>query len=172
MSQKSFPKDLLEQAESLANKEPKRPKQASLRRSVSTAYYAVFHLLSAEGSELLAPNTDKATRHLIQRWFDHGEMKKTCQKFLSSPLNSPLKELIGQTASVDLRRVALHFITLQDARHSADYDMSWNLTRSQTLLFLQQAKDANEAWLRIRKNPEANIFILAVFLWKYLDRPR
>ncbi|MEX2560734.1 MAG: hypothetical protein WD403_12510 [Pirellulales bacterium] len=33
--------DLLTQAEYLANKEPKRPKQASLRRAISAAYYAV-----------------------------------------------------------------------------------------------------------------------------------
>ncbi len=39
--------DLLEQARHLANREPKRPKQASLRRAVSRAYYALFHLLTA-----------------------------------------------------------------------------------------------------------------------------
>jgi uncharacterized protein (UPF0332 family) len=36
--------DLLEQAFLLLNKESKNPKQASLRRAVSTAYYALFHL--------------------------------------------------------------------------------------------------------------------------------
>jgi hypothetical protein len=33
--------DLLEQAKHLANREKKRPRQASLRRAVSTAYYAL-----------------------------------------------------------------------------------------------------------------------------------
>jgi uncharacterized protein (UPF0332 family) len=37
--------DLLEQARHLAKREPKRPKQASLRRAVSAAYYSLFHLL-------------------------------------------------------------------------------------------------------------------------------
>ena len=37
--------DLLKQAERLAKLEPKRPKQASLRRSISAAYYSLFHLL-------------------------------------------------------------------------------------------------------------------------------
>ena len=41
----AYPEDLLEQANHLARREPKRPKQASLRRAVSTAYYALFHLL-------------------------------------------------------------------------------------------------------------------------------
>jgi len=40
----AFPNDLLEQAKHLAIREKKRPRQASLRRAVSTAYYALFHL--------------------------------------------------------------------------------------------------------------------------------
>jgi len=45
-----FAEDLLEQAKHLANREPKRPEQASLRRAVSTAYYALFHLLVSEAT--------------------------------------------------------------------------------------------------------------------------
>jgi uncharacterized protein (UPF0332 family) len=41
----AFPDDLLEQANHLANREPELPRQASLRRAVSAAYYALFHLL-------------------------------------------------------------------------------------------------------------------------------
>jgi hypothetical protein len=42
----SFADDLLEQAYHLANRESKKPKQASLRRAVSTAYYALSISLS------------------------------------------------------------------------------------------------------------------------------
>jgi hypothetical protein len=41
----SLARDLLRQAEHLATKEPRRPKQASLRRAVSNLYYALFHHL-------------------------------------------------------------------------------------------------------------------------------
>ena len=41
----SLATDLLEQADHLARRERKRPKQASLRRAVSAAYYGLFHLL-------------------------------------------------------------------------------------------------------------------------------
>ena len=37
--------ELLRQARHLATKEPRRPLQASLRRAVSAAYYALYHLL-------------------------------------------------------------------------------------------------------------------------------
>jgi uncharacterized protein (UPF0332 family) len=45
-----YPAHLLEQAKHLANREKKRPRQASLRRAVSTAYYALFHLLIYEAT--------------------------------------------------------------------------------------------------------------------------
>jgi hypothetical protein len=38
----AFEEDLLKQAFLLLNKESKNPTQASLRRSVSTAYFALF----------------------------------------------------------------------------------------------------------------------------------
>lgn len=41
----AFAEDLLVQACNLARRERTKPKQASLRRAVSTAYYAPFHLL-------------------------------------------------------------------------------------------------------------------------------
>ena len=54
----SFPDDLLEQAYHLANREPESPKQASLRRAISTAYYALFHMLvdEAVGKWTVEPN--------------------------------------------------------------------------------------------------------------------
>ena len=40
--------DLFSQAEKLAKLDVKKPKQANLRRAVSSAYYAVFHYLVHE----------------------------------------------------------------------------------------------------------------------------
>lgn len=49
----AFPDDLLEQAVHLARREPGRPRQASLRRAISTAYYALFHLQAQMPPSLL-----------------------------------------------------------------------------------------------------------------------
>ena len=40
--------DLLEQAVRLAKLDVKKPKQANLRRAISSAYYALFHMLVDE----------------------------------------------------------------------------------------------------------------------------
>jgi uncharacterized protein (UPF0332 family) len=64
----AFPDDLLEQAQHLAQREPKVPKQASLRRAVSTAYYAPFHLLITETTK----NWKRAEeRFTLARMFEH-----------------------------------------------------------------------------------------------------
>jgi hypothetical protein len=170
VSAKSLPKDLLEQAKFLTTKETKKPKQATLRRAVSTAYYSLFHLLCSEAVEIMAPNVDENTRYRMQRWFDHIAMKETCGRFLPPSLGAPLRDLIGSVASNDLQRVARNFIRLQDARHLADYDMGWTLTRIKSQEFVQEAEDAREAWLRIRKTAEANIFALSFLHWKHWEK--
>ena len=64
--------DLLRQALYLVHKEPRNPKQASLRRGVSTAYYALFHLLIGEA---VANWNVVSLRAALGRAFDHGIMK-------------------------------------------------------------------------------------------------
>src|SRR5579863_4007092 len=70
-----FADDLLEQARHLANREPKRPRQASLRRAVSAAYYALFHLLTTETAKNWKRASDRAR---IARIFDHAQMRAVC----------------------------------------------------------------------------------------------
>lgn len=121
---------------------------------------------------MLAPNVPLKTHHRIQRWFDHADMKKICGHFLPAQLTHPLLHLIGTTASDDLQTVARNFIQLQEARHLADYDLSYALTRFQALRFVELARDAFVAWARIRNTAEANIFILSLVLWKNWTRDR
>ena len=67
-----FPDDLLEQAYELAHKEPTNPKQASLRRAVSTAYYALFHLLI---DDAVSKWEVERQRSILARTFEHSKMR-------------------------------------------------------------------------------------------------
>src|ERR1700684_3228614 len=69
--------DLLEQAEHLARREPKRPRQASLRRAVSAAYYALFHFLISEATLNWRQSSQRAA---LGRYFQHGSMAKASDK--------------------------------------------------------------------------------------------
>ena len=73
--------DLLDAASHLATRETRKPKQASLRRAVSAAYYALFHLLVADGAKRLSPAKPDGLSLVIQRAFNHGEMRNVCKSF-------------------------------------------------------------------------------------------
>lgn len=76
----AFPDDLLGLAQQLAGLHPEGPHQASLRRAVSTAYYALFHLLISEATENWAP---PELRAILGRCFDHGTMLTASEKRVS-----------------------------------------------------------------------------------------
>jgi uncharacterized protein (UPF0332 family) len=115
----SFPDQLLEQAQHLANRERTKPRQASLRRAVSTAYYALFHLLTTEA----AKNWKQLDqRHALARSFEHGRMKSASER-IGKPQTIP-----PSSPEDHLRLVATTFVRAQQQRHTADYDNSNALT--------------------------------------------
>src|SRR5260370_40895720 len=76
-----FADDPLEQAYDLAHKEATNSKQASLRRAVSTAYYALFHLLIDEAVSKWAVERQ---RSILARTFEHSKMKAICDDVLKT----------------------------------------------------------------------------------------
>src|SRR5580704_8659638 len=105
--------DLLKQAIDLIHKDASNPTQADLRRAVSTAYYALFHLLISETTL----NWNRASsRNMLGRMFDHSLMKKVA--------DSRRMPFTGEDIGVvsGLRLLAKAFVDLQDLRHTADYD--------------------------------------------------
>ena len=168
----SFSSDLLDQADHLASRETKKPKQASLRRAVSAAYYALFHLLTWEAASLIAANADEPALQIMQRWFDHGSMHTACGIFSANALTGPLMHLAGATPLPDLQLIARAFRELQQARHSADYDMTLSWTRLKAKQNIQIARDAVAAWNRVRKTPQASIFALALLDLKRVQTER
>jgi uncharacterized protein (UPF0332 family) len=143
--------------------------QVDLRRAVSAAYYSLFHRINGDAVALLAPNVSPATNYRIQRWLDHQHIKRICGRFASAKLDQPLLGLIGTSSPKDLQTVAQAFNELQEARLRADYDMGSHLDLEEALSLIDRAGDAIGAWNRIKSSPEANIFILSLFLWKNWD---
>lgn len=117
----SLQRDLLAQVRHLATREPKRPKQASLRRSVSASYYAVFHLLVDNGvRRLVSGGTDREPlRHVLRRAFVHGHMNDVATQFADGTVKDQLKPAIhARPVQHELSNVAQTFDDLQDHRHA------------------------------------------------------
>jgi hypothetical protein len=122
--------DLLAQADFLARIEPKRPKQESLRRAVSSACHALLHLLTWETSRLDAEDFGPASR---------------------------VDESLDQSS--DLQFVAATFTTLQQLRRQAGHDSMRKFSRQEVLALVAQARRAFDAWGRIRGTDEARVFL-------------
>jgi uncharacterized protein (UPF0332 family) len=134
--------DLLKQARILASQDPNRPKDASIRRAISTAYYALFHFLLDESTGLLVgtAQSDKSLKHLLSRCFVHGRMATACTTIVglvndpksASPVYAPFARSIRNQAN-DLYVVASTFKDLYEHRHRADYDLRESYSRAQAL---------------------------------------
>src|SRR3546814_12167732 len=132
----SLAQALLEQETHLANSEPKRPRQASLRRAISVAYYALFHSLVSDGAMLLSPSNPAGLRQQAQRAFSHNDMVNVCKQFAqgdSGKLVPSTQKLIVPPIDPRLASVALTFVELQQARHLADYDTTKTFSRIEAI---------------------------------------
>ena len=156
--------DLLDQADHLASREPKKPRQASLRRAVSAAYYALFHLLAAEGAQRLVPAQPTLLRAQVRRAYVHTNMKEVCQQFSRRHLPAALAPLLTSPIEADLVAVAEAFVALQEARHEADYDFTATFNRIDVLQKVQRARAAVASWQAVRSKPNATVFLAALLL--------
>lgn len=164
----SLAKDLLRQARHLATKEKGPPEQASLRRAMSTAYYAVFHLLSVEASTLVCPTQPIGIGKHVQRALTHSDMKNACRGISQPTLGRPYVLLISEGVLPELVEIAQSFVVLQDERHSADYDTNRSFGRGDALAHVALAEQVFSKWATVRGTPQANVFLMMLFFWKPL----
>ena len=153
--------DLLRQALYLAHKEPRNPKQASLRRAVSTAYYALFHLLI---SEAVANWNVVSLRAALGRAFDHGVMKAASNRIQDTRQFSFTGEDPAVVAA--LRAVAKTFAQLQEKRHIADYDNTTFWTRTEALAQVKSAEQAFTRWKGIRHEQITQAYLVSLMVVK------
>jgi uncharacterized protein (UPF0332 family) len=151
-----FPDHLIEQATLLANLDKTKPRQASLRRAVSTAYYALFHLLTTAA---VANWKKPRQRAALARAFDHRKMNDACTKTRGKQFPHP------NHASVrHLKTIANTFIQLQQNRHTADYDNSKKWTRTEVLGHIELAALSFDSWKAIGRETIAEDFLLQLLV--------
>jgi hypothetical protein len=110
-----------------------RPRQADLQRAVSTAYYALFHVMADDAASLLvgsgAGRPNKAWSQAY-RSLDHGAARSACQSV--AKLNFPP----SITGLADI------FVALQQERHLADYDPDYTVRRAEVETSIERAERA------------------------------
>lgn len=143
--------DLIALARQLIDRNKTAPVEAELRRAVSTAYYALFHLLTHEGTARLVAAA--SIRHRVARTFGHTTMKAVCDRYVRPPQS-------GQAPPpAELVRIADTFVNLLQARHQADYDLAVQVTHPQAEANVVRVEQAFQDWGKVQSDPASDAFL-------------
>ena len=109
-----------------------RPRQADLRRAVSTAYYALFHALALCGANMLAGSGRRGSSwQQTYRALEHGHARNQCDD----------QSAMGRF-SVEIQNFGRRFVIMQYQRQLADYSPSAIFSRERVMLLIDEADDA------------------------------
>jgi len=137
--------------------------EAESRRAISTAYYALFHLL-IHASTTRGVGT-AALRPYVARNFEHRSMLAICKKYAGLAIDTA-----GQPVSLEIQRIAGAFVQLQNARHKADYNVKDTVTPAEAQIFVQMARDAFTDWGAAAANPAADVYLTELLVGGVKER--
>ena len=138
--------ELLELAEELAIKTPE--KQATLKRSVSTAYYAVFHTICKTIANQIGPDTSGEYYKNVYRLLNHSDFSK-----LEKPNVPNNIKIIGSA-----------IINLKEKRHVADYyPENYTFTKKDVIDIINSAK-ATIKEINDLTNEDKQIIVITLFV--------
>ncbi len=160
----SLAEQLLAQATRLAARDSPETEQADARRSISAAYYSVFHLLTdAAATMLIAGPGRENLRAYLRRAFVHADMLDVAKAFAAGNLGPRYPHGSWQLSS-SIKKIAAAFRDLQDARHRADYDVSIDITEEEVVLAITFATTAHALWYQERNTEAAQLFLVAMLV--------
>ena len=131
---------LLELARHIVEHRRRRPSQVSLRRALSTTYYALFHALAQNGADKLVGKTaalrDSEAWQMAYRSIEH---RRASSVFRNGTFMARFPPAI--------REFGRFFIDMQTDRQRADYNPRANFTKS---FVLKRIDFAERAIVRFR----------------------
>lgn len=139
------PRDLIVTAKRLVGRHRTgKPRQADLKRALSTAYFAMFHAVCRNCADCFVGKT-AANRSLLAwrqayRAVNHGTAKTQYGK-----------KVVMDNFPIVIQNFASKFIELQNKRHQADYDSINKLRMGDVLT------EINAAEVAIKKLQESSI---------------
>lgn len=132
---------------------PGRPRQAMLKRAVSTAYYAMFHVLCESNADALVgvSPTGEDFELWVQtyRALDHGQAKNRLLAYRQ------------QSSITEIREFANAFGNLQERRLAADYNPRSSFTRQEVASLIDRTEVATQGFDSLPARPRR---MLATYL--------
>ncbi|RVU19046.1 hypothetical protein [Methylobacterium oryzihabitans] len=144
--------DLLDVADGLVRQTGRMNlRKASMRRAVSSAYYALFHAMCFVCAAVVVGWSRTGELEPVYRMLDHGQAKKR----LTS----------AEAAQIDPRvaDIGAAFALLQEQRHLADYSPpSLPVSRDQTLILVARAREAVTALESLNDDQRRRLAVLLI----------
>ncbi len=137
--------------------------EADLRRAISTAYYALFHLLVNASTARGVPTAD--LRPYVARNFEHRHMLAVCVRYTRMPF-----DMTGQPVPAELKRISDFFVQLQNARHKADYNVKDLVTPVEAQALVQIARNAFADWGVVAANSAADTYLTELLVGGIKER--
>ena len=144
--------DFLEDARSLADSSVLYNRQTLMRRAISTAYYAAFHLFVEDFVEHWDFEDQRAR---LGRMFNHGPMRNA--------VFAPKDKRNPTAVEQELLDVITAFGQLQKDRQRADYDGGWRLVETDVRDSKRLAEDVFAKWRKIKGEDIARHHLLSMF---------
>ena len=119
------------------------PRQADLRRALSSAYYALFHFLLTEAADEFVGVSRRGDKQyaLAYRSVDHRTLRDVSVEVLKSTPSSKYRPYVpADGLGLVVADVASGAIELQQSRISADYDPDARFARSDVQFSLDTAR--------------------------------
>ena len=134
----------------------RRPRQSSLRRAVSTVYYAMFHCLAnCCATELVGgpgANRSKPAWRQVYRALEHGFVKEKCRD----------KNFLSKFPQ-EVEDFANAFVWLQEKRHAADYDPAARFTKLEVESDIAEVKTTIEGFLSVGRKHRRAFVVYVLF---------
>ena len=116
-----------------------RPRQAELRRAVSTAYYALFHALAHCCADMVVGATrasrSQAAWNQTYRALEHGLARNQCNN----------RSMMRQFPA-EIEGFGKQFVDMQQKRHFADYDPETAFRRNEVIHLIDQTESVIAAF--------------------------
>ena len=144
--------DLFQDACHLAAKGIAEERPSCMRRAISTAYYAFFHLLIEDFVEHWEFDDQRAR---LARMFDHRKMRDATF--------TPKDKMRPTAVETELTNIITAFRQLQKDRHRADYDLGWTIVETDVADAITLAEDTFTKWRTIRFEDAARHHLLSMF---------
>lgn len=129
--------------------------EASARRAVSAAYYALFHAFAQAGAKLVTAPADVQAR--LVRSYDHGAMRSMADE---------VERRARAKESVDPRLVlvARTLKVLRETREVADYDLAATLSWDLAAVSVAKAIEAVALLRQVESDPATAEYLLMPLL--------